>query len=152
MAPGTLSAGTAREGANAVRAPEAEPVPAPVAEVAPEPVVETPATESSETVAADAAVASPEDADADNYLDALELEVGLDPNNPDSDADGVADGDEVNIYFTDPWVWDTDGDGISDGEELFGTLTDPLVWDDFSAAGSGDVALPETTDTAQTVE
>ena len=61
-----------------------------------------------------------EDSDGDNYLDALELEVGLDPYNPDVDGDGVADGDEVNIYFTDPWYWDSDGDGISDGEELFG--------------------------------
>ena len=67
--------------------------------------------------------------DSDNYLDVLELEVGLDPYNPDTDGDGVADGDEVNIYFTDPWYWDTDGDGISDGEELFGILTNPLVWD-----------------------
>src|ERR687895_1823286 len=45
MAPGTLSSGVAREGANAVRAPEAEPAPAPVAEVAPEPVAETVAPE-----------------------------------------------------------------------------------------------------------
>jgi hypothetical protein len=139
MAPGTLSSGVAREGVNAVRAPEAEPAPAPVAEAAPEPVVETAPSESSETVATDAAVASPEDADADNYLDAAELEIGLDPSDPDSDDDGVADGDEVNIYFTDPFNGDSDGDGASDGEELFSTMTDPLVWDDFAAA-SGDVA------------
>jgi hypothetical protein len=139
MAPGTLSSGVAREGVNAVRAPEAEPAPGPVAEAAPEPVVETAPAESSETVATDAAVASPEDADADNYLDAAELEIGLDPSDPDSDDDGVADGDEVNIYFTDPFNGDSDGDGASDGEELFSTMTDPLVWDDFAAA-SGDVA------------
>jgi Bacterial TSP3 repeat len=139
MAPGTLSSGVAREGVNAVRAPEAEPAPAPVAEAAPEPVVETAPSESSETVATDAAVASPEDADADNYLDAAELEIGLDPSDPDSDDDGVADGDEVNIYFTDPFNGDSDGDGASDGEELFSTMTDPLVWDDFAVA-SGDVA------------
>ena len=77
--------------------------------------------------------------DADNYLDAAELEIGLDPSDPDSDDDGVADGDEVNIYFTDPFNGDSDGDGASDGEELFSTMTDPLVWDDFAAA-SGDVA------------
>ena len=131
MAPGTLSAGVAREGENAVRAPEAEPAPAPVA-AAPEPVADTAPAETSEPVVADAAVASAEDRDADNYLDALELEVGLDPSNPDTDGDGVADGDEVNIYLTDPFTWDTDGDGASDGEELFGNFTDPLVWDDFS--------------------
>lgn len=103
--------------------PALEPAPAYVAE----PV------ETTTPVAADdpsgAPVASAEDLDGDNYVDALELEAGLDPNNPDADGDGVADGDEVNIYFTDPWVWDTDGDGLSDGEELFGVLTDPLVWD-----------------------
>jgi hypothetical protein len=102
-------------------------VPAPVGEPAPEAIVET--VETAAPVAADTAVASPEDADGDNYLDVLELEVGLDPYNPDVDGDGVADGDEVNIYFTDPFTWDTDGDGIPDGEELFGLLTDPLVWD-----------------------
>jgi hypothetical protein len=99
--------------------------PAPV--VAPEPVV-APASEPA-PVAADTTVASATDADGDNYDDAQELAVGLDPTNPDADGDGVADGDEVAIYFTDPWVWDTDGDGISDGEELFGILTNPLVWD-----------------------
>ena len=137
MAPGTLSSGVAREGANAVRAPEAEPAPAPVAEAAPEPVADTAPVETSEPVAADYAVATAEDSDADNYLDAAELEIGLDPGDPDSDDDGVADGDEVNIYFTDPFNGDSDGDGASDGEELFSTMTDPLVWNDFTAANGG---------------
>jgi hypothetical protein len=139
MAPGTLSSGVAREGVNAVRAPEAESAPAPVAEAAPEPVADAAPVETSEPVAADTAVATAEDSDADNYLDAAELEVGLDPSDPDSDDDGVADGDEVNIYGTDPFNGDSDGDGASDGEELFSTMTDPLAWDDFAAA-SGDVA------------
>jgi len=69
------------------------------------------------------------DLDADNYPDAAELEVGLDPTNPDTDGDGVADGDEVTIYGTDPFTWDTDGDSLSDGEELFSTETDPLTAD-----------------------
>src|SRR5215211_2450363 len=46
-----------------------------------------------------------------------------------TDGDGVADVDEVNLYGTDSVVWDTDGDGLSDGEELFATGTDSLVWD-----------------------
>ncbi len=116
MAPGTLTSGVAREGVNAVRAPEAEPAPAPVAEAAPEPVADTAPAETSEPVVADAAVATAADQDADNYLDAAELEIGLDPGDPDSDDDGVADGDEVNIYFTDPFNGDSDGDGASDGE------------------------------------
>ena len=69
------------------------------------------------------------DLDADNYADTAELEIGLDPANPDTDGDGVADGDELGIYGTDPFTWDTDGDGLSDGEELFATETDPLVED-----------------------
>jgi hypothetical protein len=151
MAPGTLTSGVAREGDNAVRAPEAAPAPAPVAEAAPEPVADSTVTETVETaepVVADTAVATETDLDADNYPDALEWEVGLDPNNPDSDGDGVADGDEVNIYGTDPLLLDTDGDGISDGEELFGIMTDPLVWNEDST-GTGTQALEETTEAAQ---
>ena len=105
--------------------------PAPVYDTAVEPAPEYVAepVETTEPVATDTTVASAEDSDGDNYIDALELEAGLDPYNPDIDGDGVADGDEVNIYFTDPFTWDSDGDGISDGEELFGLMTDPLVWD-----------------------
>jgi hypothetical protein len=116
--------------------------PAPVYEPAPEEVAapvegtapiaaDTTATEpvAADTAPAETTMASETDLDADNYPDAAELEVGLDPNNPDTDGDGVADGDEANIYFTDPFTWDSDGDGLSDGEELFGVMTDPLVWD-----------------------
>ena len=79
------------------------------------------------------ALATGTDLDADNYADAAELELGLDPANPDTDGDGVADGDELVSYGTDPFTWDTDGDGRSDGEELFSTETDPLVGDTTSA-------------------
>jgi hypothetical protein len=85
----------------------------------------------------DTAVASATDQDADNAPDELEPGLDLDPSNPDTDADHVADGDELNIYGTDPAVADTDGDGILDGEELFATHTDPLVWDDASAQSAG---------------
>ena len=84
----------------------------------------------------DTAVASAADQDADNAPDELEPGLGLDPTNPDTDGDGVADGDEPNLYGTDPLNRDTDGDGVSDGEELFGIYTDPLVWDDFGAQGA----------------
>lgn len=47
----------------------------------------------------------------------------------DTDGDGVADSDEVELYGTDPGNWDTDGDGLSDSEELFVAGTDPFVWD-----------------------
>ena len=144
MAPGTLTAGVAREGENAVRAPEAEPAPEPVAEAAP--------VETVDAVATDTAVATEADLDADNYADALEAEAGLDPSNPDTDADGVADGDEENIYGTNPTLADTDGDGVLDGEELFGIFTNPLVWDDFAATGDSAVAAQETTEAPQPAE
>ena len=104
-------------------APTPAPTPAPEAERAPEPT--------------DRAAATATDQDADNAPDELEPGLGLDPSNPDTDNDGVADGDEPNIYGTDPLNGDTDGDGVSDGEELFGIYTDPLVWDDFSAGSGG---------------
>jgi hypothetical protein len=146
MAPGTLTAGVAREGENAVRAPEAEPAPAPVTEAAPEPVADAAPIETVDAVATDTAVATESDLDADNYADALEGDLGLDPSNPDTDADGVADGDEFNIYGTDPTVADTDGDGALDGEELFGIMTNPLLWDDFTATSGDEVAAQETTE------
>ena len=59
----------------------------------------------------------------------LAAETGLDPRNPDSDGDGILDGDEVNRYGTDPQSGDTDGDGLWDGEELFTAGTDPLFAD-----------------------
>ena len=154
MAPGTLTAGTAREGVNAVRAPEAEPAPAPapVTESAPEPVADASVTETSESVSADTAVATQADRDADNYPDALEWDLGLDPDDADTDDDGAADGDELNIYGTSPTAFDTDGDGASDGEELFWLLTDPLAWDDFTAGSGSDSGALESGETVQTSE
>ncbi|MCC7024199.1 MAG: hypothetical protein IT338_15345 [Thermomicrobiales bacterium] len=108
--------------------PGAQPAPAttkrePTPKAAPD---AEPAPESTGTAAAEG------DLDGDNYPDAVEPDLGLDPKNPDTDGDNVADGDEINIYGTDPLNPDTDNDGRSDGEELFATHTDPLVWDDFS--------------------
>ena len=40
------------------------------------------------------------------------------PTVPDTDGDGLDDGDEANIHRTDPTTVDTDGDGISDGDEI----------------------------------
>jgi hypothetical protein len=42
------------------------------------------------------------DPDNDGLSNIKEYELGTDPNNPDSDQDGLADGDEVNIFATDP--------------------------------------------------
>ena len=51
-----------------------------------------------------------------------ELNATTDPHNPDTDDDGLNDGDEVNVHATDPTQADTDLDGLKDGEEIeFGT-------------------------------
>jgi hypothetical protein len=105
----------------------AAPEPDPVAAPAPEPVAAPAPDTTSDAAPSDTTVATATDQDADNFDDSLEVAQGLDPSNPDTDADGVADGDEGNIYGTAPLTWDTDGDGISDGEELFGVGSDPLV-------------------------
>jgi hypothetical protein len=101
------------------------PAPAPVSD--PAPVADPPAT-------TETAVATELDQDADNYADALEPDAGLDPTTADTDADHVADGDELNLYSTNPTLADTDGDGALDGEELFGRHTDPLLWEDGSTS------------------
>lgn len=63
-------------------------------------------------------VSSDYDADADGLDEAAEVALGTDPNNPDTDGDGLSDGDEVNIHGTNPLNPDTDGDGYSDDLEI----------------------------------
>jgi hypothetical protein len=58
------------------------------------------------------------DPDRDGLTTPREEMVGTDPNDPDTDDDGLNDGVEVNgTNDTDPLVADTDGDTILDGEE-----------------------------------
>ncbi len=66
-----------------------------------------------------------QDPDRDGLTNLQEYQKGTDPNNPDTDGDGLLDGDEVNKYHTNPLISDTDGDGIPDGVEIT-TGTDPL--------------------------
>ncbi|MEA2064718.1 MAG: hypothetical protein U9O66_00255 [Patescibacteria group bacterium] len=58
------------------------------------------------------------DQDVDGLYDFEEKKFGTDPNNRDTDNDGLDDYYEVRIYKTDPLNPDTDGDGYSDGEEV----------------------------------
>ncbi|MFN3873714.1 MAG: OmpA family protein [Ignavibacterium sp.] len=69
------------------------------------------------------------DRDNDGLTKCEEQELGTDIKNPDSDADGIKDGDEVKIYKTNPLNADTDSDGISDYDELFVYKTNPLSTD-----------------------
>ncbi|EYF07081.1 DUF3344 domain-containing protein [Chondromyces apiculatus] len=72
------------------------------------------------------------DTDGDGLTDAVEEAIGTDPNDADSDNDGVIDGDEPNfsddqdgdglINALDP---DSDGDGLFDGTELGLDCEDP---------------------------
>jgi hypothetical protein len=73
--------------------------------------------------------AEPKDSDGDGLKDDEEREAGTDPFDPDSDHEGISDGDEVHGYGTNPLNADTDGDGLDDGYELFGYLTDPFTAD-----------------------
>jgi len=75
------------------------------------------------------------DRDGDGMPDLWEEEVGLDPTIDDSmldyDGDGLSNLEEF-LYGLDPWNPDTDGDGISDGDEYEG------VDEDGKGDGEGD--------------
>jgi len=71
------------------------------------------------------------DIDGDGLPDDLENQMCTDPNDADTDDDGILDGVEdanhnglVDTNETDPCNIDTDGDGIQDGTELGYTLAD----------------------------
>jgi outer membrane protein OmpA-like peptidoglycan-associated protein len=55
-----------------------------------------------------------------------ESELGTDPYDPDTDKDGLTDGEEVLQYNTDPLNPDSDYDGLLDGAEVREHLTNPL--------------------------
>ncbi|MCU0692773.1 MAG: Ig-like domain-containing protein, partial [Polyangiaceae bacterium] len=57
------------------------------------------------------------DTDGDGLCDIHEATLGTDPNNPDTDNDGLADGVEVHSASTNPLDDDTDDDGLLDGNE-----------------------------------
>ncbi|MBI1839570.1 MAG: hypothetical protein HYR88_01810 [Verrucomicrobia bacterium] len=63
------------------------------------------------------------------YLLERENTYPTDPNNPDTDGDGLRDGEEVKSFHTDPTRVDTDNDGLSDFEELRRFRTNPLLPD-----------------------
>jgi hypothetical protein len=95
----------------------------------------------------------PGDNDCDGLADADEATSRTDPWNPDSDRDGLTDGEEVQVHFTDPLdkdddddgltdlqevriyhtspsAADTDGDGLTDSQEVLTTRTNPLEADE----------------------
>jgi hypothetical protein len=76
------------------------------------------------------------DPDLDGCNNGCEETHMLDPNNPDTDGDGLKDGEEIYVYGTNPKNEDTDGDDLLDGQEVYGNhpnnthgyITDPLLW------------------------
>lgn len=69
------------------------------------------------------------DRDGDGLSDEQEQVLGTNPDNPDTDADNLRDGDEVLVHKTDPKNRDTDGDILSDGDEVNVYRTNPLLRD-----------------------
>lgn len=69
------------------------------------------------------------DSDQDGLPNDFEKQIATDPNIPDTDSDGLRDGDEYRKFKTDPRKADTDDDGLSDFDELYRHRTDPLKAD-----------------------
>lgn len=61
------------------------------------------------------------DNDGDGLDNGVEqLVFFTDPNNTDTDSDDLSDAEEVITFLTDPTLFDTDGDTLGDGEEIAG--------------------------------
>jgi outer membrane protein OmpA-like peptidoglycan-associated protein len=69
------------------------------------------------------------DDDHDGLMNNEEKELRTDPDNPDTDGDGLQDGEEVHKYRTNPLKADTDGDGLKDGDEVMKYKSDPVKAD-----------------------
>jgi len=84
------------------------------------------------------------DPDKDGLARDEEEAHGTDPKNPDTDGDGLSDGEEVNDLGTNPLASDTDGDGYSDSAELAAGSdpTDGFNWPE------GDCNWPDFSDEA----
>jgi hypothetical protein len=59
-----------------------------------------------------------DDLDGDGLTNTQEAALGTNPNDDDSDDDGLNDGAEVNTHLTDPLNVDSDGDQFRDGVEV----------------------------------
>ena len=116
--PGRELTSTVELAANATRAAQATLV-----ETATLPAVEVTAS------APTATPATMVDSDGDRLSDDQEQSIGTNPENPDTDGDGLSDGDEVLTRATDPLKKDTDNDILSDGDEVNLYGTSPLMAD-----------------------
>jgi hypothetical protein len=86
------------------------------------------------------------DNDNDGLSNADEISRNTDPNNDDSDGDGLKDGEEVHLHHTNPGERDTDRDGLNDDAEI-DNKTDPNEPDsDDDGLTDGDEAKIHLTD------
>ena len=94
------------------------------------------------------ATGGPKDSDGDGLPDDEEAEWGTDPYDPDSDDDGLSDGEEVYEWKTDPLNPDTDWDGLRDGhDEVHKYKTNPLERDtDKGGVADGHEVIEDGTD------
>ncbi|MFQ5644309.1 MAG: DUF6259 domain-containing protein [Thiogranum sp.] len=76
------------------------------------------------------------DLDGDTLSNVTEAAIGTDPSSPDTDGDGLTDGEEVNTLGTNPLLADSDGDGYDDDVEI-NIGSDPL--DSASIPPDGDI-------------
>jgi len=86
------------------------------------------------------------DDDNDGLSDLAEATAGSDPLRFDTDGDTLGDGEEVNIYLTDPLLADTDADGFGDVVEV-GAGSDPNNSSSIPASASGDINNDGSVDT-----
>ncbi len=134
-----------------VVAPAAEEFPTPTTDTTdtntetPVPEIETPAPSDttdtsgdigSEIIDDQVLFGEPIDSDGDGLDDIQEADIGTNPNNWDTDSDGLGDRDETVIWKTDPNNPDTDGDTYLDGTE---------VTSGYSPTGPGKLFTPPTT-------
>lgn len=88
-----------------------------------------------------------QDSDGDGLSDSREADIGTDPYDPDTDKDGLSDGEEVLDYGTDPLNPDTDWDQLKDGPEVHEHGTDPNDRDtDDGGVSDGHEVLEDGTD------
>jgi hypothetical protein len=66
------------------------------------------------------------DKDRDGLSTIQEYQFGTDPQAEDTDFDGIADGDELFVYYSDPTIKDTDNDTYSDSDEITSCF-DPII-------------------------
>ncbi len=88
-----------------------------------------------------------DDDDSDGLTNGQERRMGTNALHPDTDGDGLFDGDEVQKFRTNPLRADTDGDGLTDGDETTKFQTDPTRYDtDGDGLADGDEGTKYHTD------